>query len=92
MKNPLNELLENYESSLILNAKLSSTIIAMSKALIETDNIFNIEIADLMIADLRKHFEKSKMIQEDLQTFEKLLKMVDDIEANCKVKKLMFNL
>jgi hypothetical protein len=92
MKNPLNELLENYESSLILNAKLSSTIIAMSKALIETDNIFNIEIADLMIADLRKHFEKSKMIQEDLQTFEKLLKMVDDIEADCKVKKLMFNL
>jgi hypothetical protein len=92
MKNPLNELLENYESSLILNAKLSSTIIAMSKALIETDNIFNIEIADLMIADLRKHFEKSKMIQEDFQTFEKLLKMVDDIEADCKVKKLMFNL
>ena len=92
MKNPLNELLENYESSLILNAKLTSTIIAMSKALVETDNLFNIEIADLMIADLRKHFEKSKMIQDDLQTFEKLLKMVDDIEADCKVKKLMFNL
>jgi phosphopantothenoylcysteine synthetase/decarboxylase len=92
MKNPLNELLDNYKSSLILNAKLSSTIIAMSKALIETDNIFNIEIADLMIADLRKHFEKSKMIQEDFQTFEKLLKMVDDIEADCKVKKLMLNL
>jgi hypothetical protein len=32
------------------------------------------------------------MIQEDLQTFEKLLKMVDDVEADCKVKKLMFNL
>lgn len=93
MKNTLIQTLFNdYESSLRLNAKLVASILAMSKALLETDDVQNLVVAELLIVDLHKHFESSPLIQQNVELFESLINLVNELDAECKVKKLMHNL
>ena len=89
--NLIKQLMADYESSLRLNAKLTSTLLAMSKALLEMNNSFGVEVAEMLIADVRKQFDESQLIQQDKKTFKTLLDLIDDIEAECQVKKLLIN-
>jgi len=88
----MENLFSDYENSLRLNAKLVASILAMSKALLETDEIRNVLVADLMITDLHKYFTESPLIQQNVDLFQSLINFVDDVDADCKVKKLMLNL
>jgi hypothetical protein len=93
MKNTLIEnLFNDYESSLRLNAKLVASILAMTKALLETNEVQNVVVADLLITDLHKHFSDSKLIQQNLELFQSLIDLVEEIDADCQVKKLMHNI
>lgn len=92
MNQEIIKMMQNYQSSLKLNAMLTATIVAMSKSLVECDTALTTEIAELILKETLKQYKENAMVQSDERNFKVVMDLMEEIFAEIQVKKLLHNL
>lgn len=91
MNQEIIKMMQNYQSSLKLNAMLTATIVAMSKSLVDCDTALTTEIAELILKETLKQYKENPMVQSDEKNFKIVIDLMEEIFAEIQVKKLFHN-